>query len=115
MENNRSSFEELVTKGFLRTELHSVRKGLKKELKKEFKKEFKNEFGTFRLEIEGKMDRGFKDMRDEMTKQTDIFQKLADKVIGVHKNFEIESSSIKYNYVNLEGRVKKLETRVFPT
>lgn len=44
----------------------------------------------------------------------DRVMQLADQVIGAHKNFELESASIKQNYEVLEERVKKVEVVVFP-
>lgn len=61
-----------------------------------------------------RIEKGFDGIREEMKRQTDTFQKLADKVIGEHKKFEMESNSIHYNYNRLEERVKKVETVVFP-
>lgn len=106
LEAKRGSEDDaLVTKGYLRVEFKKVNTKINT---------LRDEMHAIEYRLDNKIDTRFNEIKEEMRKQTDIFQKLADQVIGVHKNFETEAVSIKNNYDQLEGRVKKLEEHVFP-
>lgn len=120
--------DEVVTKGYLRDELKTFKVEFKTELKTELKRElrieFRKEFATkedlrnglhdLEFRMSNRMDDGFESIHVAMRKQTDVFQQLADQVIVEHKNFEVESLSLRHNYTHLEDRVKKVEEIVFP-
>lgn len=116
----RPDDNEVVTKGYLRGELKTFKTQLKRELSTEFRKEFatkeelRNGLNNLEYRLINRMDFGFESIRVELRQYIDTFQKLADQVIGEHKKFEVESASIKHNYVQLEDRVQKVETVVFP-
>lgn len=105
---------EVVTKGYLRKEL-SFRFGrFRKSFGEEIRREIKEESHRLEFRLTERMDQGFTSILEEMRERTDTFQKLADQVIGAHKNFETESVSMRHNYQQLEERVKKVEIVVFP-
>lgn len=66
------------------------------------------------IKLEQKFEEKLTPLIREMREYRETFQVLTDKVIGVHKNFETESVSIRQNYNQLEGRVKKVEEIVLP-
>lgn len=61
-----------------------------------------------------RIDQRFDHIDEVLRKYLDTVMGLADKVVVAHTNFEGESASIRYNYNQLEGRVKKVEEVVFP-
>lgn len=109
--------DEVVTRGILRQELKAELDIELKKVRGEFKRahnKLRDELHGVEYRLDNKIDRLGADLRAEMSKQTQIFQDLADQVIGTHKNFEVESVSIKQNYNHLKTRVKKVEEVVFP-
>lgn len=64
--------------------------------------------------LEVKLEQKLTPLIEEMRQHRKVFQELADKLVGMHKNFEEESVSIRQNYNQLEGRVKKVEEIVLP-
>lgn len=111
--------EEVVTRGILRRALLPLKRSDAKLREEMHEMEFRlinrmDERFSKVYERFDRMEKGFDEIREEMKKQTDTFQKLADKVIGEHKNFEVESVSIRHNYNQLEKRVTKVEEVVFP-
>lgn len=93
METDRTK-NKLVTKGFLDERFDAFEKKITRVID---------------LKIDEKFDILTKTINQTLSKDRDTFYKLADKIIGVHKKFEVESSSIKHNYNRLENRVDKLE------
>ncbi|MEK7540093.1 MAG: hypothetical protein AAB558_02500 [Patescibacteria group bacterium] len=109
MKKNIKPDDGVITRGILKQELKSVRAEFKRGQTK-----LRDELHFVEYRLETKMDSRFNEILDHMKKHTDTFQKLADQVIGAHKNFEVESVSIHHNYNHLETRVKKVEEVVFP-
>lgn len=112
--DNKPRDEDLVTYGQLKKEL-SYRFGrFRKTFGAEMRREIKEESHRLEFRLNERMDKGFASIMEEMRKHTDTFQKLADQVIGEHKNFEAESASIQHNYQKLEERVTVVEQVVLP-
>lgn len=101
--------DEVVTRGILKKEL---KKELKLQLKVELKKErewTRCQLNDVEYRLINRMDKGFNLINEKLDKTVDNIQKLADQVIKVHKDFQIEFVSIKHNYNQLEERVYTLE------
>lgn len=111
---NKPRDEDLVTYGQLKKEL-SYRFGrFRKTFGEEIRREIKDESHRLEFRLNERMDKGFSELREEMKKQTDTFQKLADIVIREHKDFELGSASTRHNYQKLEERVTTVEKIVLP-
>lgn len=113
--------EDIVTKSYFRKELNRAITPLKNSIAAQREEmhaiEFRldNKIDAQINELSDKMDKRFAVLEEKMDRAIDRFQTLADVVIGEHKNFEVESLSIKQNYSHLEGRVKKVEEVIFPS
>lgn len=114
--------DELVTRGMLKGVLSRGFKQHRLEWKSELQKEIhgleyrinSNMDALLEVKLEQKLEQKITPLIREMREYRETFQILADKVIGVHKNFEVESASIRQNYNQLEGRVKQVEEIVLP-
>lgn len=109
MKKNIKWQDEIVTKGYFHKELNKAITPLKKA-----DANLREELHAVEFRLDNKMDRGFNHLEKLIMERTDSVMKLADLVIREHKNFEVESLSIKQNYHQLEGRVNKVEEGVFP-
>lgn len=89
---------ELVTKGFLKKELHTFGQQLKKEIKDEVCFEIRNEMDS----KFGALYENMKDWKDEILSSNDVVIKKLDTWLT-------ERSMIHVNYERLEARVTTLE------
>lgn len=106
--------DQLVTRGMLKGILSRGFKQHRLEWKSELQKEIHGLEYRMSMNMEQKFEEKLTPLIKEMREYRETFQVLADKVIGEHKKFEVESASIRQNYNQLEGRVKKVEEIVLP-
>lgn len=110
--------DQLVTRGMLKGILSRSFKKHRLEWKLELQREIHGL--EYRISsnmdsmLEVKLEDKIAPLIEEMRLHRKMFQELADKLVGMHKNFETESVSIRQNYNQLEGRVKKVEEIVLP-
>lgn len=104
---------ELVTRGVLRRALLPLKKAdanLREEMHSmEFRLTKRMDGMDRRFDW---VDQRFDRIDEVLRKHLDTVMGLADKVVVAHTHFEAESASIRYNYNQLEERVKKVEDQV---